>query len=337
MTDRGLRIFAPGKLIWLGEYAVLDGAPSVVQAVDRGLHLTVTPAATPLTVSSELWEGAIPLAAATDTNPATALLAAVVATLSEAGVELSALTGTLSIASPDLVDAATGQKFGFGSSAAAAAALTVALGQAAGVPTAQLPALAHAAHVRFQRGAGSGIDVETSLFGGLAAMRRTPSGLAVQPLAPPPGLRVAVLHAGASANTRAMLAGLAAARAERRPGVEEALRDMALLAVQGVAALEAGVPADFLEVVAAFAQAERSLTASAGIPVMSESVERCIAAAARAGWVAKPSGAGGGDIVVAFAEELEPEAALAASLSEASIPLLLPGLAPSGVLGSRPL
>lgn len=337
MTIAPFTLFAPGKLIWMGEYAVLDGAPSIVQAVDRGLHLDYAGGPERLAVTSDLWAGPLLLAEATPDRPETALLAAVVATLQESGARLQDCTGTLRLASPDLIDATTGLKFGFGSSAAAAAALTVALGRLAGLPDQRLAALAHAAHLRFQKGAGSGVDVETSLFGGLAAMRRRPSGLAVSPLPFPAGLRVAVLHAGEAANTRTMLATLAAARAARLPGVEAALAAMAELSGQAVSALEAGQPSDFLHCVARFAAAERDLTRSASLPIMSPSVERCIEVAARAGWVAKPSGAGGGDIVVAFAEGLEPTAALAASAESAHIPLLLPGLAGSGALGARPV
>ena len=329
-------LFAPGKLIWMGEYAVLDGAPSIVQAVDRGLRLDFAASAAPLTVSSDLWAGPLLLADAKADRGETALLAAVVATLTEAGAALAPLTGTLKLASPDLVDATTGLKFGFGSSAAAAAALTVALGRLAGLPDDRLAPLAHAAHRRFQKGAGSGVDVETSLFGGLAAMRRGPSGLSVTPLQLPPGLRIAVLHAGEAANTRTMLATLAAARAAALPGVESALASMAEAAEASVVALAAGDLSEFLTLVACFAEAERSLSAAAALPIMSASVERCIEVAALAGWVAKPSGAGGGDIVVAFADGLEPTEALAASAERARIPLLLPGIALTGALGTRP-
>jgi mevalonate kinase len=34
---------APGKLVALGEYAVLDGAPAVVLAVDRYVEVTIEP------------------------------------------------------------------------------------------------------------------------------------------------------------------------------------------------------------------------------------------------------------------------------------------------------
>jgi phosphomevalonate kinase len=39
-----MRVVAPGKLVLVGEYAVLDGAPAVVAAVDRGVVCTVSAA-----------------------------------------------------------------------------------------------------------------------------------------------------------------------------------------------------------------------------------------------------------------------------------------------------
>ena len=36
-------IHAPGKLMVAGEYAVLDGAPAVVLAVDRGVQCRISP------------------------------------------------------------------------------------------------------------------------------------------------------------------------------------------------------------------------------------------------------------------------------------------------------
>ena len=35
---------APAKLVFLGEYAVLEGAPALVAAVDRSVRVTVAPA-----------------------------------------------------------------------------------------------------------------------------------------------------------------------------------------------------------------------------------------------------------------------------------------------------
>ena len=35
-------VFAPGKLVIGGEYAVIDGGPAIVMAIDRGVKCTIT-------------------------------------------------------------------------------------------------------------------------------------------------------------------------------------------------------------------------------------------------------------------------------------------------------
>ena len=44
-------VFAPGKLVIAGEYAVLDGAPAIVLAIDRGVRCDIEPANT-LTITT---------------------------------------------------------------------------------------------------------------------------------------------------------------------------------------------------------------------------------------------------------------------------------------------
>lgn len=130
-------VIAPGKLVLLGEYAVLDGAPAIVAAVDRGVRCDVEAGEGLLTPGDDRFvraalEGA-PRAfyRFSDANP------------------VAGITG----------------KPGFGGSAAA----TVAAVLAAGLPAAS----AFAIHERVQ-GGGSGIDVFASIHGGV---RRFPDGL----------------------------------------------------------------------------------------------------------------------------------------------------------------
>lgn len=136
MTVRVVR--APGKLVLVGEYAVLDGGGAVVAAVDRGVQCAVYPhpalvVETPgddRFVAAAL-EGAPPgRYVFTDWNPVVGL----------------------------------GGKAGFGGSAAA----TVAAVLAAGLPPERAAEVHHAV-----QGSGSGVDVFASLRGGV---RRFPTG-----------------------------------------------------------------------------------------------------------------------------------------------------------------
>mgnify|MGYP002631853697 CR=1 FL=1 len=127
-----MRVFAPGKLVVLGEYAVLDGAPALVAAVDRGVSCEVEPGdgiETPgddRFVREALKGAPARLYRFTDWNP----------------VQLS-------------------DKPGFGGSAAATVAACL-----AGHGHEDLLERALAVHHRVQ-GSGSGIDVWASVNGGL--------------------------------------------------------------------------------------------------------------------------------------------------------------------------
>ncbi len=125
---------APGKLVLLGEYAVLDGAPAVVAAVDRGVRCTVS-------------------AGSGCTTPGDgSFVRAVLGEAPSAHYHFEDARPVVGIAG----------KPGFGGSAAA----TVAAVLAAGLP----PERAAEAHAAVQ-GGGSGIDVFASLRGGVRRFR----------------------------------------------------------------------------------------------------------------------------------------------------------------------
>lgn len=131
----GWRVRAPGKLVVLGEYAVLDGAPALVAAVEHGVQCLVSPGSGVQTPGDDRFVRAALQGAPgfhyafSDWNP---------------------------------VDNIQG-KPGFGGSAAA----TVAACLAAGRPVLD----AFAVHAAVQ-GGGSGIDVYASIHGGLRVFLR---------------------------------------------------------------------------------------------------------------------------------------------------------------------
>ncbi len=166
------RLFrAPGKVVLLGEYAVLDGAPAVVAALDRGVSCTVTPA------------DAVEIDTPADDRFARAAL-------SQAEAPPARYTFQ------DWNPPATETKAGLGGSAAAAVVAVLAARALRGAPTdaASLFADALAAH-RDVQGSGSGIDVAASAFGGVSRFE----GGAITPLPVPPHL--VVVWSGQSART----------------------------------------------------------------------------------------------------------------------------------------
>ena len=161
-----MRIVAPGKVVLVGEYAVLDGAPAVVAAIDRGVQCSVTPGG-PLTLSTP-----------GDDRFARAALAAVGAP--DANYHFT-----------DWNPVPTATKAGLGGSAAATVCACL-----AGDPTlkpAALQDIAQQVHTAVQ-GSGSGVDIAAAVHGGVL---RFESG-AVRALEP---IEPVVVYSGQSAAT----------------------------------------------------------------------------------------------------------------------------------------
>ena len=171
---------APGKLVLLGDYAVLEGARAMVCAVDRRAVGRRDP------------EG-----------PGSAVVDAV---LAEAGSTDRVRIDTGGFVEP------TGEKLGIGSSAAVAV-ITAAL--ATGRGDERCLALALAGHRAAAGGVGSGIDVAVSFHGGVIASARQPAE--VEPLPSRlPGLHMSALYANESASTAALVRACRAAPAWAR-------------------------------------------------------------------------------------------------------------------------
>lgn len=334
------RVHAPGKAMWLGEYVVLDGAPALVAAVDRHAYCDVTPHRPALddrsliletSLSPARWElrDRAGVVSENDTEEFR-LLRAVVETLAEAGVPLPEAGGSYRF-STDALNAET--KLGLGSSAAVAAVATVALsgGDAPHLgDAASVYALALRAHHRFQSGVGSGSDVAAACLGGVLRIEAGQAPRRLDITVP----STVVIYTGESADTRAFVRAVSAQR--ELPEVRRALASMRRHAIAGADALEAGALADFLAAVRAFHRDEQALTAASGVPVVTPAIAQAVALMEQCGGAAKASGAGGGDIVIAFFEDAARRAhavSLAVQAGLDVIPLAVEG---RGVLDSLP-
>jgi phosphomevalonate kinase len=276
-------VTAPGKLVLLGEYAVLDGFPAIVAAVNRRASGQFVPGRSP---ESPLVEVAV-------RGAKDAL-----------GPNRSALPrGSV------LVDTAAfslnGTKMGIGSSAATAVVSVGAVLEMAGLAVVDSMDLifnvASAAHREAQGGLGSGADVAAAVYGGMLHYTRPAHGSAtIRRLPPLTGVETVVFSTGTASSTVDCLQAVAAFAAANRETHRQLLPPIA----DAVTRFEAGLFArDASEIFAAIGAAHAGmemLGQAAGVPIVTPVLAHAAVAADEVGGAAKPSGAGGGDVGIAF-------------------------------------
>ena len=275
-----------GKIILLGEHAVVYGYPALAAALDRGVTVAPvpTPAGGPLRLDLRAWDLAV---AAGDDHPVARSLAAIADALAVGRPPLS-LIG----------DAQIPPGAGLGSSAALAVAVARALLTHARQPIdADTLTRAAGASEALVHGRPSGVDVALAIAGGVGVFRRS-TGLA--PLTGVPPLRVLVGPSGAPRSTATMIERVA--EATRSLIADPRLRELGALTDAGTAALLAA------DLPALGGAMNRAHTLLADLGVSTSQLDALCDAARQAGaHGAKLTGAGGGGAVIAIApRDLEP-------------------------------
>lgn len=278
MTVRAL-----GKIILLGEHAVVHGHPALAGAIDRGVAIDVAPADR-LRLRVPAWGIDV---AAGDDHPVARALAAIAGALG--GAPAVRLDGEA-----DLPAAA-----GLGSSAATSVAIARALLAARGEDAAvERVITAASAGERCFHGNPSGVDVELAARGGIGLYRR---GLGLAAIEARP-LGVVVGLSGEPRQTAAMVARVAEQLAATPAETSARLARLGQAARDGAAILASAAP-DLVGLGALFADAHRVLRelglSTAGLDAL---VDDAVAAGALG---AKLTGAGGGGAVVALAPDRE--------------------------------
>jgi phosphomevalonate kinase len=293
-----MRATAPGKMMIAGEYAVLEGAASIVAAAQtRGVVELVEGPTDPSKVAAGL-------DAPTPRFPEAAHARR------EAERRVGVVPGALVVDVEALRRA--GQKLGLGSSAATAAA-------AAG--------LVHAWHGRNLEDArvrrevfedayaghkavspqGSGADVAAAVLGGVVRFQRTHvsalegerDGARTDDLKWPTGLVLRVAWTGQAASTTELVAKVKALETSAPTKYRDAMDALGREAERFVMAFSRGA-AEVVAAAARYHDAMETLGKAAGAPIVEARLSRVAELAARAGGHAKPSGAGGGDVALAF-------------------------------------
>ena len=320
---------APGKLVLMGEYAVLEGATAISTAVDRRANVRMR------TIQRAEIEVHAPDVQAHParlrphqgiwrwTDPAEAARLPLVDQVLRRtlGPTREAETGfRLRLDTESFFAANCGQrlKLGLGSSAA----LTVACASAVTARAEDgkdLPAPASSKrteaplqrmleiHQQFQNGQGSGVDVATSLLGGTLLYRRGPGAdkARVETMRWPARLRHRCVWSGRSASTPRMLERLGTWKCEQPRAYEEGMGLLRLLADAGATALRKGDDAELLRLIRMYADALQTLDTRSGLGIVSPEHARLAEIAGLSGVVYKSCGAGGGDLGVALS--LDPE------------------------------
>lgn len=344
---------APGKLVLLGEYAVLFGHPAVVMAVNRraDVRLEVSGDAA-WTVEAPGFEDG-PAVFGLDGERGfhwrepggdAALRLGLVERVAGGLLEADLLDPQLLKPANLTLDTRAffhrtpegTIKLGLGSSAA----LTVALAEALRMSVAEdvrrdtftLGELL-CLHRSFQGGSGSGIDLAASHSGGVVEYRLTEEGRqpSAQPLVLPDGLHLVFVWTGRSASTAHFLSKLDEELQTDGGAITGALNDLGQLSAVGTKHLRSGATTSFLQTVDEFGKAMERLGATAGIPILSDEHAALGRLARDLPLVYKPSGAGGGDLGIAFTDDPDAAAAFRAKTGDEGFASLDLKVDPRGV------
>lgn len=303
---------APGKLVLLGEYAVLEGAPSLVLAVNRRARVTLEPS------PDDCWHivsptlqlrGRLRVAAGNAVwldagAPELDWVKVVLGGFARAA-GLAPCVITLESDAFYFGDAGSRSKLGLGSSAALAVALLGALHAHAGLTAPSLNDVI-VAHRALQHGRGSGIGVAAALLGGLVCFQLRRGAPWVERRTLPDALRWCSIYAGRPTSTRAMLDSVAHWQRRDPEAYARVMAKLAGISRRGADAIARGNAPVFLSSFAAYAKELVGFGLSVGADIVS-SEHRELAALARAlGCTYKSCGAGGGDAGIAFSTAEEP-------------------------------
>ncbi len=331
---------APGKLVLIGDYAVLEGAPAIVLALNRRARVALRDNAgagyridaADLSVCGAVgrvdgqkrvhWSGVDPICA-----KRLQLVTVVIESVLRDGV-LPDFHATLD--THDFFAASGGQhKLGLGSSAALTVALSGALRACAGHAAASAQDLM-CTHRRMQGGRGSGLDIAASLTGN-AIVYRLRAQPQITPVAWPAGLLFSCAWSGESASTGVFLRHLAAWRCGAPARYAALMQELAQCAETAVTAVNGNMLGALLEAVAAYAAGLARLGAASGLDIVSAGHRVLTAIAQACGVVYKTCGAGGGDIGIALTTDADRLHAFRQRVAQAGLQTLDVQLDPCGL------
>jgi phosphomevalonate kinase len=340
---------APAKLVLLGDYAVLEGARALVQAVDRRARVRIVsredhvcdvhapdlgiPSAHALMGDNGRWQWQCDQASKAKLT----LVDHVWHGMLREG--LAPVTGKgfdLYLDTSGFFHADGVSKLGLGSSAALTVALASALATYAGHGNAitdrtqWMRRLLHM-HGDWQGGRGSGVDVAASVAGGLigyqlvgAAREPTYEALSTD------GLYCLFVWSGQSVSTNQSLQHLAQWRQSHAQDYDAHMRELGLVSAAAIDALKRRDLPSFIGLTKDYARGLQRFGAACGLEIYSPAQKELASMASGTDVSYKPCGAGG-DFGVVFAEDAERLATFERVIVSAGMHVVPLGLDSQGV------
>lgn len=306
---------APAKLVVAGDYAVLEGAPAVVIAVNRRACVNVEPRvdddaafcvdAPDLDIHGargRLQDGRMVWSDAAAVAERLRLVTAVLEYLVQSGRHIAPAHIALNTRAFFADDGTT--KLGIGSSAALTVALTAAVNSAGAVANPDLASMI-AMHRGMQGGRGSGVDIAAALMGGAMVYRLRDEHPDAVSATWPANLGMCCVWTGCAASTGSALARLADWRARHASAYDTHMSALAGAATSVATALQAGDGAGMAAGMAEYADMLVCFGTAAGIDIMSAQHRALASIAHDCGVVYKSCGAGGGDVGMAVATDTD--------------------------------
>ena len=295
---------APGKLVVSGEYAVLEGVPALVQAVNRRANARFIPdgggelrlSAKPLGIHASPIIGGGRILETALTDPKCRLAALVLHALHrDFGLRLEECGGDLHVDSSDMSLAHGEAKLGVGSSAAVAVTLVAGFGASlAAEPFSKetIFKVADDAHREFQAGRGSGIDIAAATYGGCLRFHRPlDRPAAIESVSWPDAWQWIVVGTGKSASTSYFLQRLSELKEDSSSVYHARMQTLKGLGERVIQ--EPGL--NWIDWSLEWCSALAALGDAIGAKIMSDEHNLHLNVARRLGFGYKPSGAGGGD------------------------------------------
>ncbi len=344
MTDAS----APGKLVLVGEYAVLEGAPAITAAVDVRARARVVAIPGAESVFFDALSGQAFYFAMDSSGPRWigdhpgangAILEAVIASCTECSTLLDdGPSFRVSMNTDDFFTRIGGSwtKLGVGSSAAVLVALVGALVTELNLAMSpeELLAVSHTAHRRFQGGLGSGADVATAVHGGVVTVRRSadPEQVAATHCNWPSGLLAVPIWSGVSASTTALLSRFEQFKGTQPDEYRRHIRRLKALSEQACVAWPDQSVGDVLSALESYDDALRAFDHDAKIGINTKVHDRIRQLVERQGAIYKTSGAGGGDFGLALTDSADVLEAVRGACREGGYALLDKSFAAEGLV-----